>query len=805
MKVTQRTMIRAARRLTALVVIVSGVSLCAGSERKETAANYTVPLATGKRIDAVGEFIDLGSLPASMVLSPDGSRLVVVLSGWREQGIQIVDLVEKRVTQTLKQEAAFLGAAFSPDGEHLYVSGGNEDVIYCYTWARGEATFERKIVLGTKKEDGTGSRYPAGLAVSSHGKYLYVAENVANDLAVVDAVSNQVVQRFATDRYPYAVVVSTSGDVYVSAWDGDTVSMFHAGDDGRLAYLERIAVGRHPSALLLNASGSRLFIALDSIDEIAVLDTARRNVIQGISDRASAAPAEGSTPDALALSADGATLYVAEADNNSVAVIALSAKSAGVANAAGADAVIGRIPTDWYPTAVLASKNKLLVLNGKGHGSHANPDGPVPAQGIERPLGYALGLLNGSLRTIPQPLSKRGLADYSRRVAGANGWNGATFRRHYPPFKHVIYIIKENRTYDQVLGDLKQGDGDPSLVFFGEDVSPNHHALALRFGNFDRFFTNAEVSSQGHIWSTAAYVTNYGERVIPSIYSGRRADNDEDDVDAPANGFLWDAAMKHGISFRDYGEWVKSKNGFTQTRSGLGPDVSPNYPVFSYDSRDQRRADVWISEFKDFLRNNNMPQLEIMHLPMDHTAGGMPGMCTPRACMADNDLALGRIVEALSNSPRWADTVIFVVEDDAQAGPDHVDCHRAPFYVISAYNRPGVMHRFVNTTDVVAAIEDVLGLNRLSQFDYFSRPLSDVFAVTPDLSPYKVLVPHQSIDEKNPEKTPAARISMQLDFRAPDRIDDRVFNDLLWMMLKPNQPKPQTRHRAPLQALLTTR
>ena len=309
------------------------------------------------------------------------------------------------------------------------------------------------------------------------------------------------------------------------------------------------------------------------------------------------------------------------------------------------------------------------------------------------------------------------------------------------------------------------------------------------------------MSSQGHIWSTAAYVTNYGERMIPSIYADKRADNDEDDVDAPANGFLWDLAMKRGITFRDYGEWVKSENGFTQTRPGLAPDISRDYPVFSYDSSDQRRADVWISEFKEFLRNDNMPQLEIMHLPMDHTAGGLAGKCTPRACMADNDLALGRIVEALSHSPRWMDTVVFVVEDDAQAGPDHVDCHRAPFYAISAYSHPGVVHRFVNTTDVVAAIEDILGLSRLSQFDYFSRSLADMFAVKPDPTPYNSLTPHQSIDEKNPPKTAAAAISEKLDFSAPDRIDDRVFNDLLWSMLKGNEPKPIFLQKSPLHVL----
>ena len=274
----------------------------------------------------------------------------------------------------------------------------------------------------------------------------------------------------------------------------------------------------------------------------------------------------------------------------------------------------------------------------------------------------------------------------------------------------MVYIIKENRTYDQVLGDLKEGDGDPALVFFGKAISPNHHALALRFGLFDRFFTNAEVSSQGHIWSTAAYVTDFGEKTIPSAYAGKREGVDGEEIDEPINGFLWTLAGKKGISFRDYGEMVKVPEGWPVTQREVASSVSPTYPAFDLKTPDQARADAWIAELEKFVRAGEMPRLEVMHLPSDHTAGGRAGFRTPRAFMADNDLALGRIVEALSKSPFWKDTVIFVLEDDSQAGPDHIDSHRSCFFAISAYNRPGTMHRFANTTDVVAAIEDILGL-----------------------------------------------------------------------------------------------
>jgi DNA-binding beta-propeller fold protein YncE len=765
---------------------------------------YTSPLATGVRLDTAGAFVDLGSMPEAMALSPEGDKLAVVLSGWREQGIQVVDLKSLKVTQTLQQDAAFYGLAFAADGKALYVSGGNEDAIFCYSWKDGAATFDRKIVLGEKKPDKTGSRYPAGLAVSHRGNLLYVVENVGDSLAVVDPVPGQVVQRFPTDHYPYAVVAASDGQVYVSAWGAETVTIFRARPDGRLVQPTRLRVGFRPSALLANRSGTRLFAALAGTDQIAVIDTHQRRVLKYLNDAAPAGPSEGSTPNALALSPDESRLFVAEADNNAVAVFDVSAEKPGPHQTSAKDGLLGRVPVDWYPTGVLLKGTQLLVLSGKGHGSHANPDGPIPGTPLARPFGYDLGQLNGTLRLLPSEMSPSTLAGYSRRVAAANNWNGPKVSRHYPPFKHVVYIIKENRTYDQVFGDVPQGDGDASLVFFGKDTTPNHRALALRFGLFDRFFTNAEVSSQGHIWSTAAYVTDYGEKLIPSGYSDRRGGIDGEEIDEPANGFLWTLARKKGIWFRDYGEMVSAgDNGWPVTQKEVVADVSPTYAQFDLKITDQKRADAWIAELNQFVEEGEMPALEVMHLPGDHTAGGRPGYPTPRAYMADNDLALGRIVEALSKSPFWKDTVVFVLEDDSQAGPDHVDSHRSPFFAISAYSRPGAIHRFANTTDVVAAIEDILGLGRLSKFDYFSRPLSDVFAATPDLNTYEAIKPTANMEEMNPAQTAAAILSQDIDLSAPDRVNDALFNQILWLMIKGDQPAPAVVTRAPLQSLIS--
>jgi len=753
---------------------------------------FTSPLPTGVRLDAVGDAVELGSMPLDIVPAHSGDKAVVVLSGWREQGIQIVDLKTRQVTQTLLQDGAFYGAAFSPDGNTFYVSGGNTDSIFVYAWRDGTATLANKFVLAKEKtSDGTGTSYPAGIAVASNGKFIYVAENVGDRVAVINSATGEIVQSLPTDHYPYDVLLSSDGHLFVSAWGSTTVSDFHVLPDGKLAELGGIEVGRHPSALAV--AGPRLYVALAGSDRVAIVDVRSRKVTGYLQDSAPGAPPEGSTPNAIAISNDQKQLFIAEADNNALAVFDQASGK-----------LLGRIPTDWYPTAILDTGLQLLIVSGKGYGTHANRDGPVPLTNWPQgnPRAYTLGQLNGSLRVLPSTLTPARLTDFTQRVAVANNWQLSSSPQRYPPFKHVIYIIKENRTYDQVLGDLKEGDGDASLVYFPDiTITPNHHALARRFGLFDRFFVNAECSSQGHIWSTAAYVTDYGEKLIPSAYAGKRGDPDGEDSDEPERGFLWTLAKTSGLTFRDYGEMVKGNPGWPVTQRGLGADVNPDYVPFDLVTQDQRRADVWIAEFQRFLQDGNMPQLEVVWLPMDHLTAARPGKCTPNACMADNDLALGRIVQALSESPHWKDTVIFVVEDDSQAGPDHVDSHRAPFYAISAYSRPGTVNRFINTTDVVAAIEDILGMGRLSKFDYFSRSLADIFASTPDLTPFDAITPKQNLGEKNPQNTAAARMSEELDLSSVDRVDDQVYNRILWTMLKDNAPQPQIRNRAPLHAL----
>ncbi|HEY8829843.1 MAG TPA: beta-propeller fold lactonase family protein, partial [Candidatus Limnocylindria bacterium] len=482
-------------------------------------------LSTGAQLDPAGRTIDAGNFPLSMTLTPEGDRVVLVLSGYLKPGIQIVDLASGTVVQNIPLGHAFVGAAFSPDGKTLYISGGNDDVVHVYSWKDKEATPAHDIDLKLTDKEAKGSRYPAGIAMSNDGRFLYVAENVGDDVAVIDAALSAVVSRIKTDHYPYAVAVAPNGDVFVSAWGANTVSAIH-GD----AEVKRIDVGRHPSALRMNRDGSRLYVALSSVDKVAIIDTKSMKKIGALDESATSAVREGTTPNALALSPDGKRLYVAEADNNAVAVFDVASHER-----------LGRIPAGWYPSDVIATHDRLLVLNSKGRGTGPNPAAGHPDTRHEET--YILSEISGTVSVIDLPIAN--LASLTRRVAASNHWRTTASHAHrYPPFKHVLYIIKENRTYDQVLGDMKDGDGDPALVFFGRDISPNHHALAERFGLFDRFFTSGEVSEQGHIWATAAYVTDYSEKTVHATYSRKRPDADEGDVDDPAEGYLWTRAAQ---------------------------------------------------------------------------------------------------------------------------------------------------------------------------------------------------------------------------------------------------------------------
>lgn len=774
-----------------------------GSDQADARFSDATRLPTGAHLDPAGVSYPVGSYPLAVVIAPDSSRAVLLLNGWTTTGIQVVDWRSGRTTQTLELPAAFLGLAFSPDGRWLCASGGNTDQIYRFKWAGDSAVLVDSIGLAPGWGNRSGVRYPAQIAFSPSGGTLYVAENLADSLTVVDMASGAITQHLAAGRYPYGVAVAPNGSVYVSAWGGDEVAVF-APEGDRLQAAGHIPGGRHPSALLLNRSGSRLFIASASSDRVSIVDTRTRKAVGELRDPPPDGPDEGTTPNAMALSPDESRLYVAEADANAVAAFDLSSAAADH-QTPGTDGLSGRIPVGWYPAALAVVNTELLVANGKGTGTRANPDGPGPRLSLVHQgsgKNGTLGQLSGTISVIDsRQLTHDALDALSSRVARANGWTGKQRSNRLPPFQHVIYVIRENRTYDQVLGDLPWVDGDTSLVYFGKSVTPNGHALAERFGGFDRFFVNAEVSADGHNWSTAAYATDYVEKTVQPNYSGRGRTYDyegtnrgvvpDDDVNSPSNGYLWDLVAKNGVDMRNYGEFVVPESAprgaearFRATKKALAPFTNPAYPGFDLDIPDQKRADIWLDELKQYVQRGAMPALEIVRLPNDHTSGGAAGKPTPRAAVADNDLALGRMIAALSRTPFWKSTVVFVVEDDAQNGPDHVDSHRSPLLVISPYNHSGAYHRFTNTTDVIKTMEGILKLGSLSQFDYFGRPLTDVWSSEPDLRPFDALVPAIPLDERNPRTGRGAAESKRLRLDAEDESDDDDFSRIVWHVVK---------------------
>jgi len=795
--------------LLCVSMIVSSSACTSAPASSAASANEQPRLPTGARLDPAGSRTDVGNFPLSAVLSPDSSKLLLLLSGWRQQGVQVVDRASGAVTQTAEQTAAFIGLSFSPDGRTVYASGGNTDVIYRYNWQQARLALRDSMILRVKRNARVaGVSYPAGLAPSGDGKLLFVAENLLDSLAVIDLATGKVVQRLSAGRYPYAVVVGRDGTVFVSSWGTQRVHVFTPDGADRLRTAGTIDVARHPSTMLLSADGSRLFVTSASSDAIGVIDSRARRVVATLRDPTPANLGEGSSPLGLQLSRDGTQLFVSEGDNNAVALFSLSANTAGVGTGTR-DSLLGRVPVGWYPTALLLVSDTLHVIDGKGRGTYANPRLPQPsgpANGTARAASYTLARIDGTMTKLPLTLfNAASLPAMSSRVARANNWDTPANRAGLPPIKHVIYVIKENRTYDQVFGDLPQGDGDPSLLFFPRDVSPNHHALAERFGLFDRFFVNAEVSADGHNWTTAAYTTDYTQKTVPSNYGARGRtydyeganrgrlplDDGDDDAAEPATGYLWDLAQRKGITFRNFGEFVAPERRDASapiTYIGVKPFLRANssaeYPGFDLDISDQHRMDVYLQELAQFVKKGEMPQLQIVRLPNDHTSGATAGKPTPAAFMADNDLALGRMIEGLSKTSFWESTAVFVLEDDAQAGPDHVDSHRSLLMVLSPWSKGGVHHRFVNTTDVIATMEALLGLDALSPYDHYGRVLRDIWRTTPDTRPYAPLVSSVRLTDRNPTRGTGAINSRLLDFRSEDRADDDLFNRVLWASIK---------------------
>jgi YVTN family beta-propeller protein len=794
-----------------------------------------VLLFNGWRLAPAGIQVPLpDTFPMTLVMHPGGKYLFVLNAGYTQPSLLILDPAnpgrEGGVTRVALTNA-WLGLAVNAAGDRFYLPEANAGTVREFSFTEpapppAAAPTEQPVAAAAtpappplikperefKLFEGIANpqardrarwvrtNYLGDAALHPNGKRLYVADMQASLIYEVNLDKAVVERKIAVGIHPYRIVVAPDGvRLYVSNWGGASISVIEAASGQVRATYQ---TGDHPSDMLLDARG-RLYVACANTNAVYVHDAQTGAVRERISIALYPKMPPGSTPNALALAPDGAQLYVANADNNAVAVISLGEKQSRVD---------GFIPTGWYPTAVKLSADgrRIYVANGKGQGSLPNPRGPQPIRRSTPETQYVGNIQKGSLSIMEVPnegqlqiLTHRVLAnspyhDELLQSAGGPATVIPTRPGGATPIKHVIYIIKENRTYDQVFGDIKEGNGDPSLVLFGESITPNHHRLAREFALFDNFYVNADVSASGHNWSMGALSNDYVEKIWPSNYAGRRPQYDfegQDPIATPPSGYLWDAALRAGVDFRVYGEWTDNpKDPALPVKpmvAALEGRYDPRYRNFDLTYPDQLRADEWLREFAEFEKNGNLPRFEIVRLPNDHTSGTAPGARTPRALVADNDLALGRIVEALSKSRYWKDTAIFVLEDDAQNGPDHVDNHRSPALVISPYVKRGTVDSTMySTAGMLRTMELILGLPPLTQHDAAATPMYAAFTAQPDLRPYALSKPEVDLDERNPASAPGAKQSARMDFREADRIDDNELNRILWRAMKGDTPMP---------------
>jgi YVTN family beta-propeller protein len=643
--------------------------------------------------------------------------------------------------------------------------------------------------------------------VSPDGRTLYVTDLFLMTLSAIDLNTGQVQAAVSLPAEPYSVLTSPDGgSLYVSLWGGSRVQVY---DAASFRLTMEMNTSERPNALALSSDGKRLFVACGGDSSVWSFDTASGQPIEQISTALYPLAPKTSTPNALSLSPDGNTLLVANADNNAVAVVDVSNSARGLVN--------GFIPTSWYPTGVLFSRDgrQIFILSGKGNApapDTTNTQAPARLQG-------SIAVLNTPDRTT--------LAAYTRTVYAVTPYTDKTRLRPInaqigspipasvggsSPIKHVIYVIRENRTYDQILGDMKQGNGDPTLTMFGSANTPNAHSIASNFVLFDNFFVDAEVSYDGHAFSTAAYANDFIQKIWQTYYGARGAQylgeggglfrNPYGNIAAPVSGYIWDYARRAHVGVRSYGEFAdNTKVGGDVTANaavpGLADEVAPKFAAFDLNITDMKRMDAWQGEFQAYVANGQLPQLTIVHLGNDHTAGTAPGMPTPRAMIGENDFSLGRLVETVSGSVYWKDTAIFVLEDDSQNGPDHVDSHRSVLLVASPYAKRGIVdHTFYTTSGVLRTMELVLGLDPMSQYDAGATPLYNAFQPTPNLGAYTKIQPAVAFDEKNTAASAGAAASLQMNFSDADLTPEQPLNEILWHAVKGDQPMPPPRRSA---------
>ncbi len=775
----------------------------------------TIALSEGKRVmlpngwslSPAGRSLELGDLPLNIAVSASQRLMAVTNNGQGRQTIQLIDPVKEKVLHSVEIPKSFYGLAFSKDEKFLYASGGNDNWILKYAIESRKASSgaAHRLVLADSIK--LGARWPekispVGMTISSRENKLFIVTKENNSLYTVDLTTQKLVQVEKLGSEAYTCVLSQDEKLlYVSLWGGRSIAIVDTKTGKRLS---EIKVSYNPNELILSKSGLHLFVANAGDNSVSVINTQSKQVVEVLNTALYPASPAGSVPNGLALSADERTLYIANADNNTLAVFNVSTP--------GRSRSKGFIPVGWYPTSVRVVNKKIFVANGKGFTSFANPLGPQPVSravqseshrgetvDANNRLQYIGNLMKGTMSIIEEPDAKT-LSIYSKQVYRntpytkskelvVEGDKGGPIPMRVgdpSPIKYIFYILKENRTYDQVFGDMPEGNGDSSLCLFGEKYTPNQHKLAREYVLLDNFYVDAEVSADGHNWSMGAHANDFLEKTWPTSYGRRGGSNDglgRREVANNKDGYIWDFCKRAGVSYRTYGVFQDKEEGNIPSLKGHEAKSFPTYYLSNV--RDTARVQRWKQDFDSLLSINQVPQFNSIRLGADHTQGLAVGRPTPYACVADNDLAVGLLVEHLSKSRIWKETAIFILEDDAQNGPDHVDAHRSNALVISPYVKRGVVdHTMYSTSGMLRTIELILGLPPMTQYDAAATPMWRSFLQRPTVVPYAALPSNVNLNDTNSIRNSIADASAKLDFSEVDKIDDHVFNQILWKGLR---------------------
>jgi DNA-binding beta-propeller fold protein YncE len=754
-------------------------------------------------IRPVGKQLELGDFPVNTALHPSGKWLAILHAGYGTHEVMIVDPSPKRphVVSRVVLRQAFNGLCFTPDGKTLFASGGEFEVVHAFRFADGYLSEPRTF----KVHEGKDKFIVSGLAVDPAGRLLCVAGTWGNAVCLLplNGKGEKTTVALGKNSYPFTCLVDGPRNrVYVSLWNNAAVAVV---DLTEKRLVKTFDTEKHPTEMVLAPDGKTLYVACANSTRVSVLNAEDGKGLETINCALYPTAPSGNTPNSLCLTPDGELLFVANADANNVAVFGVGTP--------GKAKPLGFIPTGMYPTSVRYNPagKKLYIANGRGTTPRANPHGPKPGYETGQTIREYIGAIyRGTLSILDVPTEERMIA-YSRlayRCSPLRADLGVAGKRpadnpipgkvgDASPIKHCIYIIRENRTYDQVFGDVKEGNGEPNLCLFGEKVTPNAHRLARTFVLLDNFYVDGEVSADGHEWSMGAYATDFVKRIWPLSYRGSPtkklniypAEGTVDDIARPAGGYIWDRCAEAGVSYRSYGEWIANgktpKDPAKARVKALEGHFDPWFRSYDLDYPDVKRAERFLEELKGFEKKGELPRCIILRLPNDHTYGTRPGKPTPTAMVAENDLALGMVIEGISRSAFWKDTTIFVIEDDAQNGSDHVDAHRTVALVISPYTKRGfVDSTLYSTSSMLRTIELILGLRPMSQFDAAAHPMYASFQAKPNLEPYKHVVPEVDMKAINKKTAWGAKLSETFDFTREDAADDLLLNEVIWRSVR---------------------